>query len=332
MDGYTKPQHQAAGHDGALVDSSGAIFIKPSTDDEIAFYTTVQEHLEQEDKDEESKLTDWMPLFLGTLQPGISQGAEKTQQVTDDIKQLEKEQIAKGIVDPTKKYLVIQNLLHGFKKPAIIDIKLGAILYDDKTSDEKKKRLEDVSRTTTSGSLHYRVCGMKLYGTTIPDLSCFNDVEEHVVKDEDGYIVFDKWYGRSLTLENISENFKIFFCNNDLPNEIQQIVIRNTFTRLQLLYNCLLSEEVRIRSGSILLAFENDVDRWKEMQNEDPIFKDDLPYDDNDDDDENTVAPLSLLSLIDFAHAKFTPGQGHDEDIVVGVENLMNVVEGLITV
>ncbi|ONH68183.1 Inositol polyphosphate multikinase [Cyberlindnera fabianii] len=151
-----------------------------------------------------------------------------------------------------------------------------------KTSDEKKEEIRRCSRTTTSGSPLEFVIFM------------FNDVEEHVVKDEDGYIVFDKVDGEIITLRIL----KIFFCNNDLPNEIQQIVIRNTFTRLQLLYNCLLSEEVRIRSGSILLAFENDVDRWKEMQNEDPIFKDDLPYDDNDDDDETDKVMMRTLLLV----------------------------------
>ena len=44
----------------------------------------------------------------------------------------------------------------------MIDIKLGRILYDKDTSEEKRLRMEQVSSDTTSGSLGFRICGMQV--------------------------------------------------------------------------------------------------------------------------------------------------------------------------
>jgi hypothetical protein len=58
--------------------------------------------------------------------------------------------------------IVISNLSYNFKKPNIIDIKLGTKLFDRLASEEKKNRMQNVADTTTSGSLGFRICGMKV--------------------------------------------------------------------------------------------------------------------------------------------------------------------------
>ncbi|CAM9013580.1 unnamed protein product [Wickerhamomyces anomalus] len=305
MDGFTRLRHQAAGHEGPLADEAQTLFVKPSTRQEIEFYTQVQRVAAEEEsqgKDVEGdRLIDFMPVFMGTLEAGITSKVEETTQVSEELRKLDLESNKKNDEQP---YLVLQNALKGFNNPSIIDIKLGSILHDEFTSQEKKARLQKVSETTTSGSLNYRVCGMKLYHDQIPDL--FNFDKEHVSKTDDGYLVFDKWFGRSLTPTTVVDNFKIYFQHNKLSSIQQRILL--------------------------LFIHENDPKRWEELNNEDQLFKQDFLDDDDDDDDDDNEqpAPLSAMYLIDFAHAKFTPGKGVDENIIKGVENILDALDRLV--
>lgn len=332
---FTKIRHQAAGHEGAMTDESESLFIKPTSQQEIDFYTQVHEigveELQKQGKDREGdRLVDYLPVFMGTLESGITAQVEQTAEVSEEMRKLDLNSAKED-----KPYLVLQNLLKGFKSPSIIDIKLGALLHDENTPEEKRKRLQKVSETTTSGSLHYRVCGMKLYHTDIPDLSKFPEsMNDHVTKDDD-FLVFNKFYGRALTPETVIENFKIYFHHNKLNKDQQELLVQNFYTRLQLLYNCLLSYEVRIRSGSLLFVYENDPTRWMEQNNQDPLFREEIindedEDDDDDEDDQTNAAPLSSVTLIDFAHSKFTPGKGPDENIIQGVENILDALDKLL--
>lgn len=85
--------------------------------------------------------------------------------------------------------------------------------------------------------------------------------------------------------------------------------------------------------------------KWKPVVDNDELYeaRDSLIrtdfIDDDDDDDEEPgevqskqmanidASPLSSLNFIDFAHAKYTKGKGYDENIIVGVENLITIFE-----
>ncbi|KAJ1670289.1 hypothetical protein EV182_008305, partial [Spiromyces aspiralis] len=60
-------------------------------------------------------------------------------------------------------YICIQNLLNGFAKPCVMDIKLGTRLYDDTASPEKRARMIKKSQETTTWSLGLYICGIKVY-------------------------------------------------------------------------------------------------------------------------------------------------------------------------
>ncbi|KAH3678929.1 hypothetical protein WICMUC_001348 [Wickerhamomyces mucosus] len=350
MTAYSRAKYQAAGHDGALIDESGSLFIKPTNDQEIEFYTKINElerstdynkDKQDDDDDDGMKLIDWIPNFMGILEKGITNEIKEKQVISEEYtKEFSNNK------DNNEKYLVLENLLHGFKSPSIIDIKLGSILTDEFATKEKKLRLQKISDSTTSGNLSFRVCGMKLVhkeneeennlNLLINSYPNISNLKQFITIGEDNYISFNKFYGRGLNISTIVNNFQIFFKYNKLSTSQQQKIIRNTFTRLQLLYNCLLEKEIRIISGSLLLVYENDLDRWNEFDNHDPIFRDYYEINDDDDDDDDDdehdqkQAPLSLLSMIDFAHSKIVPGKGYDENIIKGVENLMNLIETMI--
>ena len=58
--------------------------------------------------------------------------------------------------------VVLENLEWGFRRPSVLDIKLGKVLTDDKASEAKRLRLEKVSRGTTSWDNHLRLAGMRV--------------------------------------------------------------------------------------------------------------------------------------------------------------------------
>lgn len=325
-------RHKAAGHDGTLTDKDELLIFKPTVLQEINFYKAIQNKMYRNDESVEGDvpLYSWMPTFLGVLDQGfqeVPQGAKVlTTVVPPDDGSRENSTDIGG-----EKYIVLENLLHGFSQPNVLDVKLGKVLYDENASDEKKERLKQVSRTTTSGSLGFRICGMKLQKN-----ASLNGIDEaHYEIDDDDYIFLNKFYGRSRTKENVGEAFSIFFANDALSTERIKKLKHTFHQRLQLLYNTLLEEEVRMISCSLLLIYEGDPNRWDALKDQDSLLRDDFIDSDDESDDEVEEAVkgrvLSSLSLIDFAHARLAPGEGYDEGVVDAVENLMTLFEDLCT-
>lgn len=139
-------QHRAAGHDGLLTEGEGALVFKPYHAKEAAFYMEVQRRrVDEPGAAQDVPLHLWMPCFMGVLEQG-------------DVRKPG----ASGNTPAGSKYIVLNNLLHGYSRPNVMDIKLGSVLYDEDAPLEKRQRLQEVSRTTTSGSLAFRICGMKI--------------------------------------------------------------------------------------------------------------------------------------------------------------------------
>lgn len=345
MEHYKILEHKAAGHDGTLTDHDGLLVFKPLNNQELQFYQQIQIKSQQlqndnDDEDEDIPLHVWMPTFLGVLNEGKQTSINNTDQnVTilpdDSDAHLETIQNPKSSDFKGKDYIVLENLLAGFNKPNIMDIKLGKILYDENASEEKKLRLKQVSETTTSGSLGFRICGMQLQkGAKVK----FNP--EHIESRLDQtnnteYIFVNKLFGRTRTPENIKDAIATFFANNNLTPIRRNLLLGVFLTRLQLFYNTLLNEEVRMISSSLLFIFEGDEKRWDEKNDQDDVVNNvflEEGSDDEDEDDEDGNSkryPLSSMTLIDFAHSKLTPGQGYDENVIEGVESLLDIFTSL---
>jgi len=56
----------------------------------------------------------------------------------------------------------LENLSHTFKKPNILDIKLGTVLYDESASPEKVERMIKTSKETTSFETGVRLTGFQV--------------------------------------------------------------------------------------------------------------------------------------------------------------------------
>jgi Inositol polyphosphate kinase len=134
----TLERHEGvAGHAGVM--RSGSLIIKPCTQAEIDFYALANQS--------QPVFAQWMPTYMGQLTLNKPGHAETSI--------LESERFEQAVV--------LENLEWGFKRPSVLDIKLGKILTDEFVSEEKRIRLENVSRQTTSWEHHLRLTGMRVF-------------------------------------------------------------------------------------------------------------------------------------------------------------------------
>ena len=131
---------QAAGHEGVM--RSGSLIIKPCTQEEIDFYALATQT--------QPLFAQWMPTYMGQLT--LNKPGNQEQDSMGAI--LESERFEQAIV--------LENIEWGFKRPSVLDIKLGKILTDEFVSEEKRIRLENVSMSTTSWDNHLRLTGMRV--------------------------------------------------------------------------------------------------------------------------------------------------------------------------
>ncbi|KAG5360232.1 Inositol polyphosphate multikinase [Yarrowia sp. B02] len=214
---------------------------------------------------------------------------------------------------PSNASIVLENLTKGFIKPSVVDIKLGAILWDDEATPEKQERMKKVSETTTSGSLHMRVAGMQIYaGKEATKVTA--DPERGITPSDSGYIEYGKKYGRSLTDADISaclnkNMFPVSHLGYDRASALISVIIqellyiRRVFRRI----------EMRMHSASVLIIYESDLQAFDDRLNNQG---------------EEGVGPLYQAKIVDFAHTSLTPGNGPDLDSIEGLSNLITIMKG----
>lgn len=289
---------------------------------------------------------------------------------------------------------MLENVAAGFKRPNVLDVKLGARLWADDTRPEKRAKLDAVSQETTSSSLGFRICGMKVFtgedgesdeGALTDPYDAKHEGKEGEkgeMIEKDGFKRYDKWYGRSFNEGNVKEGFEAFFTGAKLGGvDRSKLVARRVIEELKRVQKTLEMEESRMYSASVLIVYEGDPEALEHALEEEkkaldkPPTQDDeededeevsleelqqdgslqlvdvnnlgqagipqqainIPIDPStvanlgdEDDDEEDAPKVHDLRLIDFAHAQWTPGQGHDENSLRGVRNLIKVLNGIV--
>ena len=339
--------------DGVLSDPSGELVVKPCTATEIAFYESAT--LSHPD------LAAYMPTFIGTLQLNSSQqpptaassvnGADSPIPVVPVVAiEEDKTKRIHGKKLQTDQSIVLENIAAGFKKPNILDIKLGARLWDENARPEKRARLDKVAAETTSSSLGFRIAGMRTWqGQGAKDPTVQDEKLRGVVdlEEETKYWVYNKMYGRKLSAQNVMQGFADYI----LPPKFEAKRTRADFERaseclkrfiidVQNIQEIFERKESRMYSASLLLVYEGDVEAFdaakKILENTPPKSNvedrgEDDSDEEDDEDEEDDLPKLATVKLIDFAHAKWTPGQGPDENILQGVRSTVKILMDLIT-
>jgi 1D-myo-inositol-tetrakisphosphate 5-kinase/inositol-polyphosphate multikinase len=304
--------------------------------------------------------------------------------------------------------IVLENVAEGFKRPNVLDVKLGARLWADDAPPAKRAKLDAVSKETTSSTVGFRIAGMKVWAGHNDSTSDANDAEftdpyrtkyegaespKGQVVEKNGYKRYDKWYGRSFTAENVKEGFETFLAGAKAGKvDRSKLIAARLVDELRAVRYVLESEESRMYSSSVLIIYEGDPDaleealeeekRRKELSKDisdhspetvievqgngidiaslapdlgslqplevkvgdethvqgalnielDPqAFEGDGEEEEDDDDGDDDEEPIKVheLRLIDFAHASWTPGQGPDENALMGVRRLLKIMEEL---
>ncbi|THH03650.1 hypothetical protein EW145_g6115 [Phellinidium pouzarii] len=359
---------QVGGHPGVLASEDGSLIVKESVARERAFY----ELLAQEDP-RIAPLQPFVPLFYGTLRlegrvhntaalepvPGVAavdveQGFMPASVVED------KDEFMSG------EFSLLENVSSSFSKPNILDIKLGTILYDEDALPEKKARMIETAKNTTSLETGVRLTGFQVY-----DYS--NGAHE----------VTPKSYGKSIKASELPEGIRRFFplsssSNIDtasapepvgigLPRGLLLPIMRGIVADTLALRAALASTEVRAAAMSLLVVYEADWARAHaglEEVNAAPApaselgaasvpvpmastsigndaaagdadlegsgYEEDVEDAEDEDEDEEEQHPPYVVKIIDFAHTRLVPGSGPDESVLKGLDTTISLFEGRI--
>jgi len=314
-------ENAAAGHEGVLSDPSGELLIKPCTQAELAFYQqTLVEHPD---------FAELMPTFMGTLSLGApAQAADSI--VAQELlatTEVQNGQRLYGTKIVTETAIVLENLEHGFTRPNVLDIKLGAQLCDpNSTAPEKVARLEKVAADTTSGSLNFRISGMKVWNSTSFD-------------------VYDKLYGRKFNADNVKDGFATFFAGltTGLKSDEAAELLETIEAEITKVRHALERSESRMYSASLLIVHEGHSAALGTLtggQSKTPRISEKAPTvgevrqseQEEEEEDEDNEEPVAFkVKMIDFAHAAWTPGQGRDDNIITGIKNVEKQMDELIS-
>jgi 1D-myo-inositol-tetrakisphosphate 5-kinase/inositol-polyphosphate multikinase len=325
-----------------MSDVSGSLIIKPCVAAEVEFYeVTNAEH---------SDFAQLMPTFMGSLQRGQSKEVQDhlataaagsagngaivlPAALENDTEGKDSEHVAET-TDPlrgkkldTGLAIVLENVLAGFQKPNFVDVKLGKRLWADDAPLAKRTKLDDVASQTTSGSLGFRIAGMKVWHP----------------EGLGEYKVFDKFYGRTLTPDNVKDAFSTFLCLDQKTETSDMVkdVISNIEEAVGSIEQIIAKQESRMYSASLLFVYEGDPQARKEAldsavaqtaqsRNSDGRRKEDEDIDEDEDEEDDQAEPkLFDIKMIDFAHAEWTPGQGSDENMLVGIRSVRKVLRDL---
>jgi 1D-myo-inositol-tetrakisphosphate 5-kinase/inositol-polyphosphate multikinase len=242
--------------------------------------------------------------------------------------------------------IVLENVAHGFKHPNILDIKLGARLWADDAPAAKRQKLDDASQQTTSASLGFRIAGMTIWIGTSED-SRTEELPDKDAEIKNGYIRYTKRYGWTFTKENVKIAFVKYFGGANADGKLRyrrsKLIIKRIARELESIAYVLENEESRMYSASVLIVYEGDDQALGKALQEETTRNIEDPEqnsaaelnstteENNDGDDESDEPDPKVhdVRLIDFAHAQWTPGQGPDENVLIGVRSVLKILNEL---
>lgn len=307
---------QVAGHPGTVrsltAPGGEALILKKSLKSEVDFYNALHEPGKGIRK---AFATQWTPRYYGaSYRKGSGGGANE------------------------EPLLALEDLAANFDRANVMDIKLGTQLWDEAdASPEKKERMEAAAKSTTSFETGARLTGWKTWD---PNTQSYNAVGKSfgkgIVKGQLG-MGLKAFLGLlrggekadyESVLKSCEDNVDGGQTDKGLPQTVSgasqeaatsatpmldaqlivSLVESHLLPQLDRLIGLLSELEVRIRGGSLLVVFEGNSDSLAQRH-----INKKLP------------TPLKIR-VIDFAHARFVPGEGPDEGLLKGLQTVRQIL------
>ncbi|KAG0172210.1 hypothetical protein DFQ28_011286 [Apophysomyces sp. BC1034] len=324
-----KFDHQVAGHDQLLqLATNDLIVVKPCTQTEIVFYEASQQYPE---------FDEFIPECYGSLR-----AATESEKHMLEIDAANNNQVNQdGVTSLPLEHLCLENILRGFTRPSILDLKIGDKLYDDFADEAKREKMTLNAKNTTIETLALRISGMKVYDTV-----------------EREYKIYRKKYGRMRTNVDVIDAFLAYFfplssygqqstpdvtMPDNQKQDGQHLQGRISSKKMIWILESFIDDlndiqefvathpQLELTGSSLLFVYEGDkatVDKvWKRMLDEDKgiqLGKMDDEEKEEEEEEEEPPAKMCDLRLIDFAHSRWNPARSlPDEGVLKGMNNMV---------
>ena len=138
-------------------------------------------------------------------------------------------------------FLVLENLLTPFRRPCVLDLKLGTRQHSDTSSAEKIQKSIKKCNATTSAELGLRVCGMRVYTdkSTAPQ-------------------AWSKAYGKNLTADTFAKALETFFSASGSAGIRKEVIAQVDDACAKLIGVLESLDGYRFYSSSILIVYDGD--------------------------------------------------------------------------
>ncbi|KAI2635153.1 SAICAR synthase-like protein [Xylaria nigripes] len=291
-------KHAVAGHEGTMCDADGELFVKPCTQAEVDFYESTKYHPDFAELIPvycgSLTLLNTTVVSIHDQLPGLIERAEIPDGLKDELKshmdpsvnpvaadeaiagellatdapgmeELAMEARRKSTAIKTDRAIALLNASYGFKKPNIMDAKMGRQLWSNDASPEKKARFDKITESTTHKNFGFRIAGMQVYKGSHPTHKISGHVKEPSANvegpNEEGFMMYSKLWGRDeVNDSNLVEALKLFIFNKaaGIDEDLGKLVAGLFASDLRRVEEVLKKEESRMYSSSLLFVFEGD--------------------------------------------------------------------------